>query len=242
MAYFKILQDINADQLWCGKGSAYECLIALLHSIEKNHYMDFPQYDKLLSLEQFMIRDKSDKFYSRTKELEAPPNTGRVPLGSANASLLIKLLVNRIDYVCINYFKTPKSSDWEPRNTYGEQILEFWNTFNTKYIPTVMEFIKNYKVNSESKEIEGYKKIVGTLKGAWSTKVEHKISQLEESLKISEAEVKEMEKNTNDIPKKEHDKTEKKSKYNKKNDDEPGEWVKVGKKPHTMKNKKNVKK
>ena len=200
MSYLATLKNNNADKLWCGKGSTYDCLLALLNAIEKENYSDaFPESENLYNFLVFVENDNSNRFFNRLKELSAPPNTGRIPLDDAKSSLLVKLLVNRLDNVCIEYFHSNKSSEWVARNSYGEKLLKFWNMFNTEYIKEVMEFLKTHKPSykpqekqNEEKDNQGletpeiklqrYKSMASKLQGAWAGKLNGKIEKLEEEV------------------------------------------------------------
>lgn len=246
MSYHKELESLNIAQLWCGKASAYEVLIALLYAVEKDNYetSKFPKYDSLLDLKEFMESDKSHRYYYRMKEFQAPPGTEKIPLERVNLSLLVKLIINRIDDVCIKYFQNSESSEWVPRNNYGDKILSYWKIFDSKYPSDVYEFVKNFKPSKETTEsvpvenkIEGLKTILTRVQGAWAQKVSDKIQTLE-TVKIEE-QVPQVPQVPQETQKSEvHEKVQKQVKYKKPYnaeskttqhiDDGQGEWTKVG--------------
>ncbi len=257
MSYLKELESLNIAQLWCGKASAYEVLIALLYAIEKDGHdiSKFPKYESLLELKDFMESDKSHRYYSRMKDFQAPQGTEKIPLERVNLSLLVKLIVHRIDDVCIKYFQSSTSSEWVPRNSYGDKVLGYWKIFDSKYPSDVTEFMKNSKPTKSTTEviptenkIEGLKTILTKVQGAWAQKVSEKIqtletAKIEQVTKVSEAaEVTEAvepvkEKVQKQMKPKKTIKPE--SKTTTPVDDGQGEWTKVGttRKVKAVKNK-----
>jgi hypothetical protein len=255
MSYLETLKNNNADKLWCGKGSTYDCVLALLHAIERENWdSEFPESENLYNLLVFVENDNSNRFFNRLKQLEAPPNTGRIPLCDAKSNLLAKLVVNRLDTVCVDYFHSDKSSEWVARNTYGEKLLKFWNIFNTQYIKTVLEFVKSHKSSpkvlssdevqaetSPESKIDSYKTIASKLHGVWASKVNTKIEKIQQELSKPSVETKQTEKTDKKVESTHSEKknTEKKvvvkrepkiTKYNKQKqpeDDGQGEWTKV---------------
>ncbi len=240
MSFHKELESLNISQLWCGKASAYEVLVAVLHAIDReSNSSQFPKYDSLLELKEFMETDKSHRYYSRMKEFQAPTGTEKVPLEHAKLSLLVKLIVHRIDDVCIKYFQSSTSSEWVPRNTYGEKVLKFWKLFDSKYPSDVSEFMKNYKPSDKPKEVhetkqsvDGLKSMLTKVQGAWAQKISNKIQELESNQVTQTEQVTEevqvvpkviSKKTTSSKPKKST-----KPQVETPVDDGQGEWTKVG--------------
>jgi hypothetical protein len=253
MSYIETLKKNNADKLWCGKASTYDCLLGLLHAIETENWdSTYPESENLYNFLVFVENDNSNRFFSRLKELNAPPNTGRVPLSDAKSNLLVKLLVNRLDTVCMDYFHSNNSSEWAPRNTYGEKLLGFWKTFNNDYIKQVMEFVKTHKcLEKESTEetpetkLEKCKNMASTLKGAWAAKLTTQIQKLEEEVtsqkkveKVDKPEKTETSTKVATLSKKvivkRDTKTKKSTTTQQSNDDGQGNWVKVTNKRKTQ--------
>lgn len=182
MSYITILKKNNADNLWCGKASTYDCLLGLLHAINKENWdVMYPNFEDLKDLLKFIENDNSDKFFNRLKVIEAPPNTGRIPLSDAKSNLLVKILVNRLDTVCINYFHSRNSSEWKPKNNYGTKLLNFWKIFDIKYIDEVMEFVKTRKSLPETK-LENLKNLSYKLQGVWVSKMASQLNKLEKEV------------------------------------------------------------
>ncbi len=238
---------MSTGKLWCGKASAFDCLNTLLLAISNLTYSDFPKTETLTKLQEFMATDKSGRFSKRMETLEAPPNTGKIPLDQANVSLLVKLFVNRLDMVCIEYFHSNTSADWKPRNKYGEQLLEYWNTFNKEFITSVVDYVKTQK-SPDEKKIETLKTLLPKTQGVWGQRILDKLSQIEKSVQelkekqtVSEPDVdKDDSEKEDDVEKVPEVKTkpvvEKRAKQQRTSekkqqvvDDGDGEWISVGK-------------
>ena len=239
MSFHKELESLNISQLWCGKASAYEVLVAVLHAIDReSNSSQFPKYDNLLELKEFMETDKSHRYYYRMKEFQAPSGTEKVPLEHAKLSLLVKLIIHRIDDVCIKYFQSSTSSEWVPRNTYGEKVLKYWKLFDSKYPSDVSEFIKTYKATDKSNEvhhetkesINGLKTMLTKVQGVWAQKLSNQIQELE-SKKVQETE--EVKEAAQDVTSKKTVSSKPKSTKLQQQaeppvDDGQGDWTKVG--------------
>lgn len=117
MSYLLQLNNLQAVNLWCGRASLEECLVALLYSIEKNNCVSFPNHDNLKELLEF-IRIDTKKYSPRMKSLEAPKGTERIPLIQVNISLLVKLIVFRLKIIADKYL----------------ELTKFKNIFNNDYI------------------------------------------------------------------------------------------------------------
>ncbi len=194
---------MSTGKLWCGKASAFDCLNTLLLTISNLTYTNFPKMETLSKFQEFMSSDKSGRFSKRMETLEAPPNTGKIPLEQANVSLLVKLFVNRLDLVCIEYFHSNTSADWKPRNKYGEQLLEYWNTFNKEFITSVLEYVKQQK-SPDEKKMETLKTLLPKTQGVWGQRILAKLSEIEKSVQ----ELKEKQIPTESVDKDESEKEE----------------------------------
>ncbi len=238
--YLNNLKELNADKLWCGKASAREVMNALFYGIEREMYDNFPEYNKLNELMNFINNDKSNRFNMRMSTIEAPLNTGKIPLDAIKPSLTVKLIAHRLDDICIKYFHTDKRVEWIPRNKYGELLLSYWNLFTKEYIASVVEYSKTQK-SPEEKKLDFFKTMLNKTQGAWANKLQKQIQDTEEKvIKIVEkAKEKESETSVQPTEQKVHEEKKQfsKGKKEKKLDDEQngGEWIKVGKKP--IKNK-----
>ena len=111
-------------------------------------------------------------------KLDAPPNTGKIPLDAANTTLLLKLLSHRITYCCESYFHSSNSDEWKPRTKVGYKLLEFWNIFNKNYTNQIVEYIKNFK-NPEERVLNDFKTLLPKVHGIWADKVASKVKELE---------------------------------------------------------------
>ncbi len=238
---------MSTGKLWCGKASAIECLSTLLLAVSNLTYTDFPKLAALTKFHEFMQTDKSRRFEKRTETLEAPPNTGKIPLESANISLLVKLFVNRLDSACIEYFHSTKSAEWKPRNKYGEELLSAWTTFNKEFITEIIEYIKVQK-SPEEKKMESLKSLLPKTQGVWGQRLFQKLTAIEKTvneLKMKATVVESVPESTqqdtdesDDEPVQEtvteqkvHKTEQKQSHVN----DGEGEWISVGKKKKPQK-------
>jgi hypothetical protein len=172
---------MSTGKLWCGKASAIDCLSTLLLAISNQTYTNFPKLVALTKFNEFIQTDKSHRFEKRTETLEAPPNTGKIPLESANVTLLVKLFVNRLDAACIEYFHSTKSTEWKPRNKYGEELLVAWTTFNKEFITETIEYIKVQKT-PEEKKVEHIKSILPKTQGVWGQRLFQKLTEIEKTV------------------------------------------------------------
>jgi hypothetical protein len=165
--------------IWCGKASAKECIDMLVLTVR--NLTDFPQYSNLLKLQEFMTLDKSHRFEHQMKTLEAPIGTEKTPIDKVNMSVLVKLLVHRIDTVCIEYFHTVQTVEWKPRNMYGEQLIQFWKSFNKSFIGDVDVYHANQK-SPVDQHLESIKSLLPKVKGVWGERLVQKLSQVEKAV------------------------------------------------------------
>jgi len=119
MSYLLQLNNLQAVNLWCGRASLEECIVALLYTIEKNNYNNFPNCDTIIELLNF-IRTDIKKYSSRMKSLEAPKGTERIPLIQVNIVLLVKLIVFRLKLLKDKYLL--------------KELIVFNNILNNDYV------------------------------------------------------------------------------------------------------------